>query len=340
MSEASGDSPQSTDPQNLREVIPYKESKRPGIQRIVDKRKALIGEAYPELGEKEKNVIARQSVARSLKPGRTFDEDEKFMLLKQLKIRDSKNPRHQNLVEREEEDLETTDLFKNEPQTTYVENSVYRNRIARRAVARALTSERRQQRAEKLMTQSLTDEITGLPNRNAFEIAYPNKVEVANRLHQNPGLMFLDNEGLKPVNDQISQEAGDSLLAVTGAILKVAVGENGIVYRYGGDEWMVYLHDTSSKKVDAIWEGLDEEAKKEHLIKYQKPETGTGQFEDGEFTRKIGIRGTFVPIDTQHPFKSVVEAKAMLKQAKEAQKKSGGNVLLKKPAALGADIRV
>ncbi|GIE78285.1 hypothetical protein Aph02nite_42350 [Actinoplanes philippinensis] len=91
-----------------------------------------------------------------------------------------------------------------------------------------------------LQHQATHDGLTGLPNR-AHLAAY------ADRHTGRPfGVLLLDLNGFKQVNDEHGHAAGDLLLHEIGARLTVALGGDGLAGRLGGDEFLVLLPDADS----------------------------------------------------------------------------------------------
>ena len=84
--------------------------------------------------------------------------------------------------------------------------------------------------AGELRRQARHDHLTGLPNRAALS-------SVVGRLEDGPaGLLVVDLDRFKAVNDTLGHAAGDELLVLVAERLKVAAGPGWTVYRLGGDE--------------------------------------------------------------------------------------------------------
>ena len=97
---------------------------------------------------------------------------------------------------------------------------------------------------------SITDDLTGLFNRRAFEEAC-NKVQRTNTLARKT-LIMMDVNGLKAANDNFGHIAGDELLIGAAKCIRTTMGEYGDVYRIGGDEFMALLECTESQLEDTI----------------------------------------------------------------------------------------
>jgi two-component system, cell cycle response regulator len=92
----------------------------------------------------------------------------------------------------------------------------------------------------RLLEQVRTDELTGLSNRGRMQIDLPALVDRAAEARPVSVALF-DLNGFKHYNDTFGHPAGDELLARLGRTLRRAVGEDGIAYRIGGDEFCVLL---------------------------------------------------------------------------------------------------
>ena len=91
-----------------------------------------------------------------------------------------------------------------------------------------------------LLEQVQTDPLTGLGNRGRMQVDLEGLC--ARATEANPAsLLFLDLNGFKRFNDTLGHPAGDELLIVLGDALREAIGEDGVAYRVGGDEFCVLL---------------------------------------------------------------------------------------------------
>ncbi|WP_132096061.1 EAL domain-containing protein [Caulobacter sp. BK020] len=90
------------------------------------------------------------------------------------------------------------------------------------------------------------DPLTGLPNRAAFQRAYDDAVAAAEQ-GEMFGLIMLDVDHFKDVNDTLGHDAGDALLKALAGQLKRAFRRNDTVARLGGDEFAIVLRDLKSE---------------------------------------------------------------------------------------------
>jgi diguanylate cyclase (GGDEF)-like protein len=92
---------------------------------------------------------------------------------------------------------------------------------------------------------ALTDVLTGLPNRRAFEQVLEREVEKTRRSHALFALLILDVDHFKLINDRHGHAAGDEALKAVARILVATSRKIDFPTRLGGDEFAVLLPDTA-----------------------------------------------------------------------------------------------
>ena len=101
-----------------------------------------------------------------------------------------------------------------------------------------------QERATKQLLQLATiDHVTGLPNRALLFDRMTQAIEHAKRENRMVGLIFVDLDQFKQINDTRGHSAGDHLLKQVGGRLGQLVRQGDTVARLGGDEFIILLHD-------------------------------------------------------------------------------------------------
>ena len=103
-----------------------------------------------------------------------------------------------------------------------------------------------QAREAQILQLSLTDALTGVGNRRALDAALVREVERATRQGQPLSLLILDIDHFKRVNDRWGHEAGDRVLARTGALLLGGLRPADIATRMGGEEFVMLLPATAA----------------------------------------------------------------------------------------------
>ena len=102
-------------------------------------------------------------------------------------------------------------------------------------------SHERQLSMERLREAALTDPLTRLGNRRALEVALLLGLTEARKTHSGLGLISLDLDGLKVINDREGHDRGDALLAGFAAALRLAFRGDDALFRVGGDEFVVLV---------------------------------------------------------------------------------------------------
>lgn len=107
------------------------------------------------------------------------------------------------------------------------------------------------------------DTLTGLPNRRLFEERLDQALAHARRYGEQLGILFIDLDRFKSVNDECGHEAGDAVLEAVALRLKTMVREADTVSRLGGDEFVVLLRTPGPQGhlgaiADKLLQGLEE----------------------------------------------------------------------------------
>lgn len=85
------------------------------------------------------------------------------------------------------------------------------------------------------------DALTGLMNRHSFDAVLTQNIALTRRKNERMGLLYLDLDGFKKVNDSLGHAVGDDLLRVIAGRLAASVRESDAIARLGGDEFAVML---------------------------------------------------------------------------------------------------
>ncbi len=135
-------------------------------------------------------------------------------------------------------------LFRNK----FVHSGSGKNEIFLICSGTDITEERRAQ--ERLRVLANTDSITGLPNRNAINHEI---TEVLEKRHkQQVGVVYLDLDNFKKVNDAYGHMFGDQLLQAVSLAILSCLDKDQTLARLGGDEFIVLAEDTSQAALEAM----------------------------------------------------------------------------------------
>ena len=116
----------------------------------------------------------------------------------------------------------------------------------------------------KLYLSAVTDQLTGIYNREGFYRKIKMLLSEIERGRREPklGLMFIDLDNFKHYNDTYGHDVGDLVLKKMADIFCEICGENGFVCRYGGDEFLIFLYtddrDIFEGKAKAIYKKIEE----------------------------------------------------------------------------------
>jgi len=115
---------------------------------------------------------------------------------------------------------------------------------------------RRQKLGEFYRQLSMNDDLTGLYNRGWLSDMLPKMVASAQRGGNPMSLVMIDLDHFKKFNDTHGHLAGDDALRAAAGVVKAALRPSDFAVRYGGEEMMVVLPDTSEKLAILVAERL------------------------------------------------------------------------------------
>jgi diguanylate cyclase (GGDEF)-like protein len=133
---------------------------------------------------------------------------------------------------------------------------------------------------ELIRQQSFTDPLTEIYNRRSLEDIAGRFISHARRLKSSLTLLLIDVDRFKDVNTKFGHLTGDVVLAETAALLKSSVRGSDAVFRYGGDEFLIILADTSRSGAATVVERI-----REYLLDWNQK----GTLEAFELSLSIGI---------------------------------------------------
>jgi len=117
--------------------------------------------------------------------------------------------------------------------------------IVRRAdrIIKAHENEERKAQAEQIHYMAYHDPLTGLANRALFKDRFQHAVAVAARTRSPLGIMFIDIDRFKVINDSLGHEGGDAVLIEAAKRIRACLRASDTACRIGGDEFTVILEN-------------------------------------------------------------------------------------------------
>ncbi|WP_305907260.1 GGDEF domain-containing protein [Methylomarinum sp. Ch1-1] len=106
------------------------------------------------------------------------------------------------------------------------------------------------------LQMAYTDPLTKTKNRTAFNDTIEREYRLANRNANHLSLIFLDIDWFKTINDSCGHEGGDTALTSVANLIKDSVRGSDLVFRYGGEEFVVLLSETNLEDAGIIAERI------------------------------------------------------------------------------------
>lgn len=136
------------------------------------------------------------------------------------------------------------------------------------------------QQVDELAALVSTDPLTGLANFRAFHEILAREIERTHRSFQPTTIIMLDIDHFKKINDTWGHEVGNQTLITLAKIMNNQVRMTDTVCRYGGEEFVIILPETSLKQGVSIAERIRRAVEIEEII------TEQAQF---QFTISLGV---------------------------------------------------
>jgi diguanylate cyclase (GGDEF)-like protein len=141
------------------------------------------------------------------------------------------------------------------------------------AIQAAAAEELVRRRSRELESQANTDALTGLGNLRHLQKQLANMLELQKRYGHPFGLLLMDIDGLKRVNDAHGHQAGDRLLMQVAMALRRSIRTVDVAARLGGDEFCVLAPEQESEAATTLAERLAT-AVEEEVAAPDEPEVG------------------------------------------------------------------
>ncbi len=150
------------------------------------------------------------------------------------------------------------------------------------------------------------DTLTGLPNRVTFSMQLEQAINTVDKTKELVGVIFVDIDSFKTVNDTMGHESGDLLLVQAGIILRDCICQNDTIARFGGDEFVVMISQAGEPEdIQRIAERITESFRKPIIIKEQ------------EFYMTASVGAAIYPVDGENAEELIKNADLAMYVSKE-----------------------
>ncbi|MEX1200317.1 MAG: GGDEF domain-containing protein [Methylophaga sp.] len=118
------------------------------------------------------------------------------------------------------------------------------------------------QQYQQALDAAMTDKLTGMPNREAFDRHLGREIDLAKRLNLPLSLLVVDIDNFKAINDAYGHSSGDRALTLIGQALINCLRRSDIAFRYGGEEFTVVLshcdHNTALQVAERLRQAVSQ----------------------------------------------------------------------------------
>jgi len=111
-------------------------------------------------------------------------------------------------------------------------------------------------RSQTLVNRAIRDPMTGLLNRGYFDTLFDHEIERARRYAGRFAVVVADADHFKKINDNHGHAAGDAVLKMLARTLESNLRDSDVLVRFGGEEFVILLHDTDAAAAHAKADSL------------------------------------------------------------------------------------
>ncbi len=109
---------------------------------------------------------------------------------------------------------------------------------------------------ENASRRVITDELTGIYNRTFLDDAVENFFNISKSNYKPLSLLMLDVDNCRIINERLGHDTGNMVICEFAAIIRNIICRQGIIARYGGDEFSILLPETNREQALAVAESI------------------------------------------------------------------------------------
>jgi diguanylate cyclase (GGDEF)-like protein len=129
---------------------------------------------------------------------------------------------------------------------------------------------------KKLKEQAVTDKLTGLYNRSLLDSSLQLAISQNTRTGVPMALILFDIDDFKGINDNLGHDMGDKVLMGLGELLKQRIRGSDMVFRIGGEEFLLLTYDTDELNGANLAEDIRQEVEQMELLPNQRVTISVG----------------------------------------------------------------
>jgi diguanylate cyclase (GGDEF)-like protein len=118
---------------------------------------------------------------------------------------------------------------------------------------------------EQVESKAMTDSLTQVFNRGAYNMEIGKMIKQFKRYKEPAALIIIDIDHFKKFNDDYGHKAGDAVLTLVASVIEEAVRDTDVVFRYGGEEFVVLLNKIDFENAQKVAEKVRAEIESHHL---------------------------------------------------------------------------
>ena len=161
----------------------------------------------------------------------------------------------------------------------------------------------------KLVTMASIDKLSGLLNRQAFEPIILNNIEQSKRTNTQLSLVMIDIDFFKKVNDTYGHLTGDKMIKHISNICKSHARESDAVCRWGGEEFIIMLADTSVEGAQKIAQRIQDNLSKTSVEPMVTISIGITAYQPDESLSSFIVRADDALYEAKHNGRNCIKTK-------------------------------